>query len=245
MRYHEQLNIVFMRDNGPRRSMRLRLSHFYLALAFFCMLPFICGALAWSCWHLWQANMLLRSNIEKFETDRQAAENRAERLENLEILLDEENIPGKEALMRRLAAGNGSSNGPLPAENDSEKAQKTDGLGHEVFPEIDGGKIRVDNVTVRLMRGNRIRISLDLQNLNPEEVLSGEVKAILISSDGEKKQLIFMPEDVGNFRINRFKRAVMTARVPGGTSTAEPSIILEVNNPEGDTLFRNIYQVGR
>lgn len=245
MRYHERLNIVFMRDNGPRRSLRVRRNHFYLALAFFGVLPFICGFLAWACWHLWQGNLLLLQNVEKFEADYQAAESRAERLENLEALLEEENVSARETLLRRLASGSAQAELKLGPENEQERAQATEGPGHEEFPVIDSGKIKVGNVTARAIRGNRIRISLDLQNVNPETVLSGDVKAILVTPDGEEKNLVFMPEDVGNFRINRFKRSVMTARVPNGASLADAQIVIEVRNPEGGELFRNIYQIVR
>lgn len=243
MRYHERLNIVFMRDNGPRRSLRIRRSHFILLLAFLVSLPFVCAALAWACWHLWQANTELRLNVEKFEADYLQAEARAERLEKLELLLEEENVPGRELLLRQLAAKNAPLEQSQVLEIPSTVESAVEGPGHEEFPALDLGKVRVDNVIARALRGNRVRISLDLQNQNPEQVLSGVVKAILITAAGEEKNLSFMPEDVGNFRINRFKRTVMTASAPAGTSLVDAQIVLEVLNPAGEQIFRNIYQI--
>lgn len=242
MRYHERLNIVFMRDNGPRHSIRVRRSHFYLLICFFAVLPFLCASLAWACWHLWQMNIELRTNVDKFETDYQNAEARAERLENLEDLLREENVPGRERLLRQLAS-TGEPFNPDAEESGENNPVNAEGPGHEEFPVLDTGKVQVSNVSARALKGNRIRISLDLHNLISDHLLSGEVHVMLVTAAGEETPLSFVPDGVGNFRINRFKRTVMTARIPEGTNLNEAQIILEVNEAGGGALYRNIFQV--
>lgn len=241
MRYHERLNIVFMRDNGPRRSLRVRRSHFYLLLAFFAILPFICAALCLLCWKLWQTNISLQSNVEKFEAEYQQAAARAERLEQLEALLDEESVPGRDLIVRGLAPQKPES--VKDKASDVHEEREAEGPGHEEFPVVDSGHVKVSNVVARIMRGNRIRISLDLHNPETDKLLIGDVRAVLVTAQGEEKKLVFMPEDVGTFRINRFKRTVITAHAPAGTNLADSEIVLEVKNEAGETWYRNIFQV--
>lgn len=246
MRYHERLNIVFMRDNGPRRSIRLRRSRFYLLIAFFSSLPFLCILLSIQCWLLWKDNINLRENVERFEADYQDAETRAERLENLEELLKEENVYGRKIILSNLAAS--SEHAPAQEDNASTvilPENMPEGPGHEEFPVLDTGRVKVSNVQARAMRGNTVRVGLDLHNPDNEHLLSGNVSAVLITSNGEKYSLLFTPHDIGNFRINRFKRTVMSASVPRDISLINSEIILEVKNEDSEPIYRNIFAVQR
>ena len=243
MRYHERLNIILMRDNGPRRSFRVRRSRLYLLAIFFGCLPFLCALLAAQCWRLWDANLKLRENVEKFEADYQSAVARAERLENLEILLDGKAVPGRGILLRQLAAGESKAEPEKPEAQ--EAPELAEGPGHEEFPAVDTGRVKISNVQVRAMRGNILRIGLDLRNPEADELLSGEVDATLVTAAGERLDLAFTPQDVGNFRISRFKRTVMSAQVPRNVSLADSQIILEVKDQQGQELYRNIFAVQR
>lgn len=240
MRYHERLNIIFMRDNGPRHSFRIRRSRLYLLVVFFACLPFLCVLLGIQCYLLWQANQKLLENVEKFEADYQHAVSRAERLENLESLLQEENVPGRDILVRQLAASKQEVTAKAP-----DSPEQAEGPGHEEFPAVDTGRVKVSNVQVRAMRGNILRIGLDLRNPDSEQLLSGEVRVTLVTADGEERALNFVPQDVGNFRISRFKRTVMNAHVPRGISLLDSQIILEVSTQTGENIYRNIFAVQR
>ena len=50
---------------------------------------------------------------------------------------------------------------------------------------------------------------------------------------------------MGNFRISRFKRAVMVARVPDQYSLVNAQVILEVRQQDADLIYRNIFAVER
>lgn len=243
MRYHERLNIIFMRDNGPRHSFRIRRSKLYFLVIFFAALPFLCALLIAQCWFLWEANMKLRGNLEKFEADYQAAVTRAERLENLEILLEEDTIAGRDLLVRQLAAKPDKAD--QEGQDEGAKPELAEGPGHEEFPALDTGRVKVSNVQVRAMRGNILRIGLDLRNPDTEQLLSGEVGAALVTAAGENMPLDFVPQDVGNFRISRFKRTVMSAHLPRNINLANSQIILEVKDQAGQELYRNIFAVQR
>lgn len=251
MKYRENLCIILMRDNGPRRSFRVRRGRFIATLTVVACLPAICAALGWLCWLLWQENTLLRHNVLRFESDYQAAEARAERLESLEELLREENVSGRELVLRKLG---GSAAGESPAEGPSapagaqplaekEAPQSAEGPGHEEFPAIDREYVKVDNVQARALRGGKLRIALDLRNNDTQKIAAGVVSGTLLTADGKKYPLRFDPEDVGSFRINRFKRAVMVATSEERLNLTNAQVILEVRNQENTVVFRNIYAV--
>lgn len=62
---------------------------------------------------LWQENALLRENVLRFESDYQEAQATAERLENLEELLREDGVPGRELVLRKLASADQAQRLPL------------------------------------------------------------------------------------------------------------------------------------
>lgn len=258
LKYRENLSIILMRDNGPRRSFRVRRGRFLTALAVAACMPVACAVLAWLCWMLWQQNAQLRDNILRFESDYQAAEATAERLENLEELLREEGVSGREMVLRRLGsggtAGESAGEGSPPAAGGEPQPEKTpaeggetarlpEGPGHAEFPSIDRDYVKVGNVQVREIRGGKLRLALDLRNSDSQKILSGVVSGILLTADGKTHTLRFDPEDVGNFRISRFKRAVMVATAEGQLNLTNAQVILEVRNQENTVVFRNIYAV--
>ena len=259
LKYRENLSIILMRDNGPRRSFRVRRARFVAALAVMACMPALCGVLGWLCWTLWQQNVQLRDNVLRFESDYQVAQANAERLENLEELLREENISGRELVLRRLGTGGAAAEAPGEGPSNSgstatapEKPQKepakdaaktVDGPGHEDFPAIDLDYVKVGNVQVREIRAGKLRLALDLRNTDSQKILSGVVSGTLLTADGKTYPMRFDPEDVGNFRISRFKRAVMVAGTDKQVSLTNAQMILEVRSQENAVVFRNIYAV--
>ncbi|MTJ92143.1 MAG: hypothetical protein F8N36_04650 [Desulfovibrio sp.] len=259
MKYSENLSIILMRDNGPRRSYRVRRARFVAALTVMACMPLLCAVLGWLCWTLWQQNVQLRDNVLRFESDYQVAQANAERLENLEELLREENIPGRELVLRRLGTGGAAAEAPgegpaAPASNapaaekqakdqPKDAARANDGPGHEDFPSIDLDYVKVGNVQVREIRGGKLRLALDLRNTDSQKILSGVVSGTLLTADGKTYPLRFDQEDVGNFRISRFKRAVMVAATEKQISLTNAQVILEVRSQENTVVFRNIFAV--
>ena len=254
MRYREQLSIILMRDNGPRRSFRLRRSRFYALVVFFACMPVLCALFAWQCWLLWEENATLRASLQRFETDCQTAQATAERLQNFEELLREEGVQGRELLLRRLARSaapepveTAGAEGAAPTESAGSNAGAAmgEGPGHEDFPVVETGRVKVANVQARALRGNGLRIGLDLRNTETQKLLTGTVAATLVTAAGQNYPLVFDPEDVGNFRISRFKRAVMVARVPEQYSLVNARVILEVTEQDSGVIYRNIFAVER
>lgn len=246
MRYREKLTIVIMRDNGPRRSFTLRRSNFFLLLVFFACLPFLCLLLTTQTWLLWQENIKLRESMERSETDFQELASRAERLEQLEELLNEANVQPRQIIARQLASSSLPDPGPEePAQADADKGENGEGPGHEEFPAVDTGRVKVSNVVARSLRGNRLRIALDLRNPDNEPLLGGEVKAILITANGERTKLDFVPKETAYFRISRFKRTVITAPLPRNANLTNAQILLEVLDQDDKQIYSNVFAVQR
>ena len=248
MKYKESLSIIFMRDNGPRRSFRVRRGLFYTVLCFFACLPLLSAGLGWQCWKLWQDNGILRANMLRFESDYQEAQATAERLEHLEDLLREENVQGRTLVLRRLGGEDVAKPGEAaPADREetvkAEAPRGVEGPGHEDFPAIDLDYVKVGNVQVREIRNGKVRLALDLRNTDSQKILSGVVSGTLLTADGKTYPLRFDQEDVGNFRISRFKRAVMVAATEKQVSLTNAQVILEVRSQEDTVVFRNIYAV--
>lgn len=242
MRYREKLNIAIIRDNGPRRTFQLRRSNFFLLLILFACLPFLCLLLAIQCWLFWEENFQLRESLDRAEAEYQEMESRAERLESLEYLLKEENVPGREILIRQLAETSS------PAEDASEENSEETSAPPVVQPDfesIDTGKINISNVQTRILRGHVLRISLDLRNPVNDSLVSGEVEAFLVMPNGETKELIFSPRESGLFRIARFKRTVLSASPAREELLAASQIILEVKEHNGPLIFRNLYPINQ
>ncbi|SDF15115.1 hypothetical protein [Desulfovibrio legallii] len=243
MGYKTNLCIIFMPDAGPRRSYRVRQSRFRLLLLLCACLPVVCALLGWQCWRLWQQNAQLRENVLRFESDYQAAQATAERLENLEALLQEENLPGREQVLRRLNALEGDEAPPAEAAP-PEPAPRAEGPGHEDFPAVDTGYVAVSNVQARALRGGKLRIALDLRNTDSQKIAVGMVSAVLLTADGKRRPLDVTPESAASFRISRFKRSVMVVGA-GRTSMVNAQVLLEVRSQDGAVVFRNIFPVER
>ncbi|MDE5832542.1 MAG: hypothetical protein K2H64_06095, partial [Desulfovibrio sp.] len=199
-------------------------------------LPFVCAALGAQCWNLWTENRRLVADMERFETESQAAAARADRLEKFEKILDEDTVEGREAVLRKLA----HNDAPPPDENQAPSAME-EGPGHQDFPAIDTGRVKVSNVQARITPGNRVRLALDLRNPDNEKLLSGEILATLVTARGEEYPLVFAPAEMANFRINRFKRSVLAAKVPNRFNLANSEIIIEVKESGGETIYRNLF----
>ena len=146
-------------------------------------------------------------------------------------------------------ANGGSTSTPEKAQKDPAKdpakdtAKAADGPGHEDFPAIDLDYVKVGNVQVREIRNGKVRLALDLRNTDSQKILSGVVSGTLLTADGKTYPLRFDQEDVGNFRISRFKRAVMVAATEKQVSLTNAQVILEVRSQEDSVVFRNIFAV--
>lgn len=241
MRYREHLNIILMRDNGPRRNYRVRRSRFFAVIVFFAVLPILCIALGLQAWQSYQENIVLQGQLLRLESDLQTALSTARRLENLAILLEEESST-REMVIRSLGTGS-EVEGNDSEEQAVQAAAMSEGPGHEDFPALDTGYIQVRNIQVRLLRRNKLRLALDLHNTNNQAQATGTLHASLITADGHSYSLKIEPDNAKDFRINRFKRTVMLADLPTRRSMVNAQVIIEVHDKDDALVYRNIFAV--
>ena len=104
MGYSEQTTISIIRDNGDRRSLRLSRRLFLSLIVFFLLLVPLCGLALWQAVVWWQTSAGLHARLERAETALASAQATAQRLQNLEVLLSEAGIDGREYVLRKLAA---------------------------------------------------------------------------------------------------------------------------------------------
>ncbi|MBQ9453905.1 MAG: hypothetical protein IJU65_11550 [Desulfovibrio sp.] len=229
--YHERYSIIVMRDKGPRRSFSVRRGRLLWGLAMLFCLPFICAALGWWCWTLWQQNSQLHEAVTRYAYAYQKAHATAERLQNFETLLHEENVTGREMVLRRLASLPVS---PQTAQEDS---------AHEHLPDIDLAYVKVTNVLTQVEKNDTMHITLELRNADSTKMLAGEVRPFLLTNEGRKIALHLTPEDAGSFRINRYKKADMLAAAPEGMHTSNTRLLVEVYDLENRLVYRNSYPI--
>lgn len=244
----KKLSLLILRDNGVawRCRMPVRLLTILLVLAL--LLPPLAGVGGWLAWTLWRENRVLSADAARLEKEWMTARATAERLSNVEILLQRADAGEAGAVLQNLARRTARAvpaAGP-PDETASAPTPTTqEGPGHEEFPVVDTRLVVVDNAGARLMGNRKLRVALDLRNPDPKRAVAGSIRVFLITADGQTSPLEVAKES-GDFRISRFKRAVLLLSLPpGAIDITNAMIVLEVLE-EGDKLaYRNIFPVQR
>lgn len=245
-----RLSLILMSDDGARRTLRVRRVRFYALVISLLCFPLLTAGLGWWSFRLWRDNAALSAEQARLERELLEAEATAERLENLEVLLKEDSVEGRRLLALRMAGRSEAAAATDAPEEQKEMEQALkqpgEGPGHAEFPSVSSEIVKVLNVRARSLGNGKLRISLDLRNTDRQKVVSGEVLVTLLTADGQQHSVTFDPDDVGDFRISRFKRAVMVSRLPRSVGKLENSqVIIEVKKADGQLLFRNIFAVER
>lgn len=126
MAYREQITVALIRDNGERRSWCLPRGLFRALVVFFVLLVPLCAVLLWQTCGLWQENAALTAALDKAEQSLGTAQATAQRLHDLEVLLEEERLAGREHVLRNLMAWNrkkGGQAGKAPSTQPAQAAQ--------------------------------------------------------------------------------------------------------------------------
>ena len=241
----EKITLMVMRDNGEVRSVRMRRALLIFLMVLCILMPLVAGGGAWFSYTLWMQQGVLSEDNLRLTRESQEARAKAERLGNLEQLLQ------RNAAVEAVLVGNvnrpqeqqGEYVGPPAPLAADEQAAMQEGPGHSEFPIIDTAFVTVENVTARQQPGNRLRISLDLRNPDSRKTLSGEVSSTLVTAAGESIPLQFRPNDAGDFRIARLKRAVLVSVLPPQTSFTNAQVVIEVKSDAGELVYRNVFPV--
>ncbi len=269
----EKLNLLIMRDSGETKRYRVRRSLFYTTVVLFLLFPIIAGFVGWGAYILWQDNVLLKQKNLSLENINKENEFTVKRLTTLEALLEHDtNIEGRIAQnqfnLQDNVANNESKQGKAEEKNSAVKkvenedttkkiteqitehgpdvevdeAVLQDGPGHEEFPVVDVGVILVENVQSRLIAPRRLRISLDLRNPG-ETSLSGTVFCILSLASGDTVPLTLTPNNVGSYKILRWKKAVFFADIVQEHDLFNAQLIIEVKDSDKKLIYSNIFAI--
>ena len=237
----EKISLLVMRDNGAARRLRMRRSVLIVLLVFMVVSPFVAAAGIWFGVDVWLRHKNLLRESQRMEQEYQEAKATAARLRNLEKLLVYRDAAETAQLMQNLQRGGAD---PVDASAAS-GAEGADGPGHSEFPAINTGFISVDNVSVRLLPGNKLRISLDLNNPDSRKTIAGKVSCTMTTAGGDVVPLEVAPPSAGDFRISRLKRAVLAAALPAGVDAANAQTVIEVRSEGGEIEYRNVFPVAR
>ncbi|MEG2173371.1 MAG: hypothetical protein RRY29_08940 [Desulfovibrionaceae bacterium] len=246
MAENKKISIILMRDDGQTHRYRLSMTLYRVLWVLSIVIPLLAGGAVWLSYHLWEENVRLVTNSSRLELAMHEAQHTAEKLSNLQTLLDQEDSAVTGPVLQNLARQSSQEAPQDKPKAPNDEADSADsGPGHADFPVVDTKVVNIENVNARLLSSGKIRISLDLRNPDSKHNIIGHVKCLFIADSGETFPLSTTSEQA-DFKINRFKRAVFQPPVPSAvTDTTNARMILEVYT-EGTTLiYRNIFPIER
>jgi hypothetical protein len=113
----------------------------------------------------------------------------------------------------------------------------------KLFRSVDKQQAVVDNMSVKAVRDNSLRVSFDLNNADSSRALSGHVELALVTKDGMISDVEANDEDLG-FQIQRYKKIVTTFPLPEGMLVKDIfGLRVTIKNPSDATVFSETYQL--
>lgn len=249
----EKCTLMLMRDDGRSWRRRITVRSFCIFCALLALMPPLLAGAFWGVRQLCRSNAQLETRISELEQENAGIHSELTRLANLEQLLE---MPGNAELFalqmqlaKNKAAEQTASLQESPPSREAKDQSRNDAASAEgapaaVSPAVDRGLISVENVHARFVSGDKLRIALDLHNSQQKRQLAGYVACSVKNLRGEIQPLE-IPKDVANFRINRFKRAVLAPRLPAAMRTPSLTVIVEIHLEDQGVVYRNEFLVER
>ena len=108
------------------------------------------------------------------------------------------------------------------------------------YPVVNSDEVRLDNASVLLVDGRRLRVRLDLHNESGRQI-AGKVLLYVLTPDGQRVQLV---HNDPNFRISRLKKLVASSVVPDSIGDlTNASLMVEVVDAASALLSRQLYPI--
>ena len=108
------------------------------------------------------------------------------------------------------------------------------------YPVVDTGQVRLNDVSVVLVDGRRLRVRMDLHNESGRQV-SGRLLLFLLTPDGERSELV---HNDPTFRISRLKKFASTSVVPDSVAgLTNAMLMVEVVDSSSTLLSRQLYPI--
>lgn len=241
----ERVSIIFMRDSGTSRRFRVSRRGMGWGLLFLALMPPLLLVSLWHNYKTWDDVGDLTAENQALQERLTLVEAAASRVAGLQVLVQEP----RESVERHLSVAANAPRRDAPegasAASPTTPPMAVEGPGHEDFPATESGIVTLRNVMVRELNDQRVRISMDVCNLEGKGNISGRVVCQLLTENGAMVELGITPESAAVFRITRLKKAVFSCLVPRQHSIANGRMIISVSNDAGELLYRNIYAVSR
>jgi hypothetical protein len=229
---HTKYSVLLMRDDSNVR--RFRVSPIWLRLgvyAIICLVLLAAGGIV-AGYTFWDKNQVLAESRKKMERRLVEMQVRLERLENVQKLLegtDPEDLTALAGTVGRKAA----PTMPGPEIH----------LKH-LFSPFDTHLAKMENLQVQFVN-HSMRVSFEVNNLQPNKSLSGDVSFKLITNAGKQFKVDANSKHL-NFSIQRFKRIITKFRLPKDVARDDIfALQVKIVSPKGDMIFSDTFPIYR
>ena len=220
-------NILFMRDDKPVRRFRMNPSWLKSLLIFFLLVAVLASITSYTSYTLWTENKELKKKLTQVEQTLTHNQAKLQRLENMELLLQQENASTPLPTLHAVSKAN------------EEKKAETDFPGtnlQKLFNHVSTGQIGLNNVQARI-KDKVLKLAFDINNLTSDHVLSGDISLELIDTWGKVVDVTDSIRD-HTFEIQKFKSVNYVLQLP--ESIAEQELFafrLTLKNQENDIIY--------
>ena len=108
------------------------------------------------------------------------------------------------------------------------------------YPVVNSDTVRLDNVSVLLVDGRRLRVRMDLHNESGRQI-AGKVLLFILTPDGQRTELAHSDSA---FRISRLKKFAVSSVVPDSVGNlTNASLLVEVADSNSALLSRQFYPI--
>ncbi len=262
MKPQGKYNFLLIHDDGSTRSYRVSrtLIRFLLILAV--VLPLFGGLGAWMGWKAWERGGVWDEEERALQNELISLRMQLNRLSHIEKLIQEHesglraeaaveavkpvrNQPAPEAAAEATPAGEtpaapvtDATSPEAPAAETSDSQTATEEAPE--FPVVESDTVRLDNVSVLLVDGRRLRVRMDLLNESGRQI-AGKVLLFVLTPDGQRVELA---HNDPNFRISRLKKFAASSVVPETIENLiNASLMVEVVDSNGQLLSRQFYPI--
>lgn len=165
------------------------------------------------------------------------AEKRALEVRLADIQVDLERAGNLEMMQKSLDEKGGDK-----ADAAAKPAAQSGQAAGRAFARVASGSIAVENIRTNV-NGGALHATFDLNN-RAGEALSGEVRLLLLKTDGTLQEMEWPAQDL-TFQIQRFKRIATSAKLPEGVARRDVlGLRVEIMNSSGEMLLGETHALG-
>lgn len=225
-------SVLLMRDDCGVVRFRLRAFWLKSLCVLALLLAFGAGGGIWTAYYYWKRYSLLTSEYQELQND--AAESRLhlERLATLEKFLQ-----SSEVAHTRVSTNSANATVPVQAALSATGAAAAPEADPAPPSETVDSAVKLANLGLRASGANRLRLSFDLVNQNPQQTLTGRVNLALLTTGGSVVELSGSDDDLRFYRIARYKKIITTVTLPSDLPADSLSGLRIIVDAEGNPPY--------